>query len=585
MRNSIFILTVVILATGIFSCSKDFLKKPLGSDTNVDSIFSTRQKAEAAIAKAYAQSLASGIQNLTDWDNNRDYGLRGGLLGEISGEVNATKFNWEDTWIMQRSGMTADDGSGLALSDDGFNFNYKAIRHDYLVIENIDKVGDMPDNEKQQVKGEMMALIAYRYEEMFKRYGGVPIVDKSLSIGDTIKIPRASLQETLDHIVDLCNQAVSVLPDKYPDQWNGRITKGVAMAIKAEALIYAARPLFNSGTPYMSLGADNNLISFGNADPSRWQQAADAAKAVVDWAEQNGYHIIDTGHPLDDYGTAVATPGNAEVLLAYKDESNGGRSNSQYDPHTQGGGANGMSYYQLLQYSKADGSEQTWPGTDDHPYEEYAEKIVQMEPRYLESAMGAGIDAWNNPNSTYWGTSTLSGSSNWDGRGGTEACGRRVKFWYHAGNRSWFEYPIYRLAEFYLDLAEAYNELGHPDQSLQYLNVIRDRAGVPKITETDPGKLRKIIQREWAIEFYLEGHRLFDAKHWKLDDLDNGIVGGAKKSFVFQYKNGQYGYVPSDYISYSVQVVYTGFWAPNQYLDPFPASEVAKDYLVQNPGY
>lgn len=576
---------VMTALAGFSSCSKDFLKKPLGSDTNVDSIFSTSQKAESAIAQAYAQSLASGI-TIVDWDNNRTYGLRSGTMDEISGESNATKFNWEDDWIMQRSGMTADDGSGIPLSDDGFNFNYTAIRHDYLVMENIDRVKDMSADEKQQVKAEMMTLIAYRYEEMFKRYGGVPIVSKSLSVEDTIKIPRATLQQTLDFIVSLCDQAAPSLPDKYPDQWVGRVTKGIALAIKAEALMYAARPLFNSASPYMNLGASNNLICFGNVDQARWQKAADAAKAVIDWALANSYTIINTGHPLDDYGTAVATPGNAEVLLAYKNESGSyGGNGDYYDPHYQSGGANSMSYYQLLQYYKADGTEQTWPGSEQHPYAEYADKIQEMEPRYKASAMGAGIDAWNNPNSTYWSSTTVSNGSNWDGRGGTEACGRRVKFWYHAGTRSWFEFPIYRLAEFYLDLAEADNELGQADQSLQYLNVIRKRAGLPDVTETDQAKLRKIIQREWAVEFYLENHRLFDVKHWKLADIGNGIIGGPKKSFIYTYTNGQYGYVPADYVSYSVQVVYTGFWSPNQYLDPFPASEVAKGYLIQNPGY
>jgi hypothetical protein len=179
----------------------------------------------------------------------------------------------------------------------------------------------------------------------------------------------------------------------------------------------------------------------------------------------------------------------------------------------------------------------------------------------------------------------VSNGSTWEGRGGTEGCGRRVKFWYHAGTRNWFEFPIYRLAEFYLDAAEAYNELGNASKALQYLNVIRDRAGLPSIEETNQVKLRQLIQREWAVEFYEENHRLFDVKHWKLSDIDKGIIGGEKKGFVFTYVNGQYGLVASDYLTYSTQVMYTGFWNPNQYLEPFPIAEVNKGYLIQNPGY
>jgi hypothetical protein len=568
----------VILFSG---CVKDFLEKPIGSNLTVDSVFSTKQKSLSAITRSYSMSLASGIR-IADWDGAREYGMTAGTLSHLSGEVNSVKFSWEDAWQIQRSGMTANDGNGAAITDDGFGFNFKSIRQNNLVIENIDLVSDMSTQEKNQVKAEMKVLNAYRYEEMFKRYGGVPVVTHSLSVVDSINIPRSSLQATLDHIIKLCDEAATALPNDYPREMKGRITRGVALAVKAEALMFAARPLFNSATPYLDLGANNNLICFGKADQALWQKAADASKDVIDWAQTNGCQIINTGNPLQDYGTAVATPGNVEVLLAYKYQS---PFLMTYNPHSQDGGANGMSFTQLQQYRKADGNEQTWAGTTPAPYSEYAAKMQAMEPRYKASAVAAGIDAWNNPNSAYWKSDVLSTSSTWNGIGGTEACGRRAKFWYLADTRNWFEFPLYRLSEFYLNMAEAYNELGQVAQSRQYLNVIRSRAGLPVETENDPSKLRKIIQREWAVEFYEENHRLFDVKHWKLSDIGNGIIGGPKKSFIFSYKNGEFGLVAGDYIDYSTQVVYTGFWNTNQFLNPFPANEVNKGYLVQNPGY
>jgi hypothetical protein len=585
MKISRYIAITFVFVIGLSACKKGFLEKPQGSDTNVNSIFSTKQKAVAAIAQAYSMSLAAGIAGIVDYDGNRIYGLSSGSLSHISGEVNDVKYNWEDGWIIQRSGMTADDGSGKARSDDGFNFNFRAIRQNNLVRENIDKVSDMAEIEKEQVKAEMKTLTAYRYEEMFKRYGGVPIVTKSLTVEDSIKIRRSSLQTTLNHIVTLCDEAAAVLPDNYPATFRGRATKGVALAIKAEALLFAARPLFNAASPYLNFGANNNLICFGNEDQQRWQKAADAAKAVVDWSLANGYQIINTGSPLDDYGTAVATPSNMEVLLAYKNQTGPGGNGNYYSPQGQSGGANGMSFGQLTQYYKMDGSNQSWTGTTARPYAEYATRMQEMEPRYKASAMAAGMDAWNNPNDQYWSSSTVSNASTWEGRGGTEACGRRVKFWYRAGNRPWFEFPIYRLAEFYLDLAEANNELGQPAKALESLNVIRKRAGLPNITETNQSDLRKIIQREWAVEFYEEGHRLYDVKHWKLPDIGNGIIGGTKKSFVFTYANGSYGLVAADYKTYSTQDLYNGFWNSSQYLTPFPTTEINKGYLIQNPGY
>lgn len=587
-KISFLLLIITYLILSFPSCTDDFLEKPLGTDLTVDSIFSSEQKALSAIAQAYSYSLASGIAVL-GWDDNRNYGLTSGTLSHLSGEVNSVKFNWEDGWLIQRSGMTADDGGEkkLARSDDGFLMNYKAIRQCYLVIENIDKAVDMSQESKEAVKAEMKTLIAYRYQEMFKRYGGVPIVTSTLTIEDDLNIPRATLQELLEHVVALCDEVQdSPLPDVYPDRFKGRVTKGVALAVKAEIYMFAARPLFNSSTPYMNLGESNNLISFGAYNEDLWQKAVDASKAVLTWAEQNGYGLIKTGKPLDDYGMAVATPSNREVLLAYKNQTSGGGA-GYYRPHGESGGANSMSFNMLKQYYKEDGTEQTWPTVSAGvtAFSDFTTRINEMEARYKASAMAAGIDAWNNPNDEYWACRIVADGSTWEGRTNNEGCGRRVKFWYKAGRRAWFEFPVYRLAEFYLNLAEAYNELNDNSNSLLYLNEIRDRAGLPDITETNQAELRKLIQREWAIEFYEEGHRLYDVKHWKHEDIGNGIIGGEKLGFVYTYISGGMGYYATDYVSYSLQARYTGFWADNQYLSPFPKSEINKGYLVQNPGY
>lgn len=582
MKSLFYIFLIVTFSLHFFSCANEdyFLEKRLGSDITVDSIFATKQKSLSAIAQAYAMSLQSGIT--LRYDNDRISGLKAGTLSHLSGEVNAVKFSWEDAWKIQRSGMTANEGDGKPLSSDGFIFNYQAIRQCYLVIENIDKVADLSDTEKNAIKAEMLTLIAYRYQEMLKRYGGVPIVEGLLTVESELMIPRSSVRATLDHIIKLCDRAVVALPDSYNRTDKGRVTKGIPMCIKAEALMFAARPLFNSATPYMSLGANNHFISLGSEDPSLWQSAVEANLEVINWATSNGYAVINTGDPFKDYGTAVATPNNNEVLLAFKSQ----QPIDAYNPHVQAGGANAMSYLQLTHYYKTDGTDQTWAGEEWKAYNEFVQKANELEARYKVSAAIAGQQAWNNPTSHRWSSEVLSNASTWEGRGGTEGAGRRVKFFYMADTRDWFEFPLYRLAEFYLNLAEAYNELGNSTKSHEYLNVIRKRAGLPDITETNKETLRKIIQREWAVEFYEENHRYFDVKHWKLDDLGNGIIGGEKKGVVFQYVAGQdAGWNPWDYVSYAVKTVYTGYWDPSQHLEPFPIGEVNKGYIVQNPGY
>lgn len=572
------ILISIIFILSITSCQDEFLQKPLGSDLNVDSVFNKKDKAISAISQAYSYCLATGIP-VCGWVGQNS-GQNHGTLDDLCGDM-LNMSNWENAYWIIRQGMAASWGN-----EDNYDFHWIAIRQAYLVIENIDKVEDYSETEKSQIKLEMKALIAFQYLEMFKRYGGVPIVKGTLKPSDNVRIPRANLQETLDYILQLCEEAKD-LPNSYPENMKGRITSGVVLAIKARALIFAARPLFNSDTPYLNLGSDNNLISFGANDPTRWQAAADANKAVVDWALANGYSIINTGSPLDDYGNATSTPNNSEVLLAYNFQISASDPNNKYgfwthyNLHYWDVNTNFVSYEMLTKYYKADGTNQTWPDATAQPFSEYVSKMQAMEPRLKASIYAFTIDAWNNPNDPFWSAATIYTTNTKI----SSACALPTKFWYKAGTRSWMNYPLFRLAEFYLNMAEAYNEVGNSDLALQNLSVIRNRAGLPNISETNKDALRIIIQREWAIEFFREGHRFFDVKHWKLKDLDNGVIGGSHKYFTFTFSNLNSHVVASDFKDYRTVVAFTGYWNANQYLNPFPLTEVNKDYLVQNPGY
>ena len=105
----------------------------------------------------------------------------------------------------------------------------------------------------------------------------------------------------------------------------GRLTRGAVLAIKARALMFAARPLFNSSKPYLDNGEHNDLICFGNENVSRWNDVITPMR-LCSITGSNGYELITGGaglgqpnpNALKDYGTATSTPSNNEVLLAYK---------------------------------------------------------------------------------------------------------------------------------------------------------------------------------------------------------------------------------------------------------------------------
>lgn len=587
---------------GFFACQDEFLEKPETSgNVNLDEVYSSTKNAEAVLFNAYRGTLIHG------WPGG--WGGWHGTLGSISGE-RGRGYNWHATYAIVESGLRPTEVSGAPAGADHFFDTWGTIRGAFLVKENIDKVPDMSDEMKGYIKAEATALVAYRYMGMFYRYGGVPIVRKSFLPDDDMNVPRASLQETLDYVLELCDEAIAGLPDSWPAHYYGRFTKGAAMAIKARTLMFAARPLFNSSTPHLDFGENNNLICFGNQDNNRWNQAIQANEAVLSWANANGYKLINTGgagvgqpnpNSVDDYGTATSTPANKEVMLAYKINQPGtGLSihyNASYYNTVQGWEMDqvGLVTNYLEHYYLKDGTDPVWPKIGDPaplPASHWINNVENMESRFRLDYMVPGFNSLNNPGDPGWtigvGWWRWVGNYTWENnfpnaaRSGAGS-GTPSKFFYKAGSRPWFEPPLFRMAETYLNLAEAYNEAGNSTKALEYLNAVHNRAGLPSITETDQAKLRRLIWREKAVEFAGENHRYFDVKHWKHPDIDKGIIGGQFRELQFQI-SGEPNFRES-LVAFWDANTYVGYWHPKMYLEPFPQSEVNKGIIVQNPGY
>ena len=118
-----------------------------------------------------------------------------------------------------------------------------------------------------------------------------------------------------------------------------------------------------------------------------------------------------------------------------------------------------------------------------------------------------------------------------------------------------------------MSLAECYNEIGDATNAQKYLNIIRNRAGLPSVTETDQAKLRELIVRERALEFFEENQRYYDVKHWKHPDIGTKILGGPMTEISFLTTDG--ANTMAALISYWDAYSYTGYWHPKWFLEPF----------------
>lgn len=108
---------------------------------------------------------------------------------------------------------------------------------------------------------------------------------------------------------------------------------------------------------------------------------------------------------------------------------------------------------------------------------------------------------------------------------------------YYSKQSGWDMTCEYRLAEVYLDYAEACAELGEFNEALKYVNKIRSRAGVGQygLSAGDNGKdirglekvrlpaydketILKAIYRERILELAYENKHYFDVRRWSVAD-------------------------------------------------------------------
>ena len=616
MKKTQLISLLFVAVMGVSSCDL-FLEMPeVTGSVYLEDVFSNRKDTEGMLWRAYHRGLREGLPE--GWAINH------GTLASLSGEI-TRGYSWHAGYNLVVNGPTTVlDASGqFQGAPANFNENWEVIRACWLIINNIDKCEELSDEMKEYMKGEAYGLIAYRYMGMFQRWGGVPIVRKANEMTEDINFPRATAQETLDYTLELIQEAEQRLPDTWydiepgcGDKWEGRLTKGVALAMRARVLTFASRPLFNAERPYtqefgIPYGEDENLIWLGGYDEQRYRDAIAAHLALIQWGAAHGKHLIFTAgegnrndfeQAIDDYGRGVSQLNGPETILAFKVESD----QQVYNNMTEG--YNWSAYVDAGErslrgvltnfvrlYRDRDGGELDWPvvGEDaPRPISDFADNIDRIEARFrvdicVPGKFGRSNDGDARWNEGIWYMGSLTSDENIAASMSRATEGRSIgvptKFYYKAGARRWLEFPLFRLAENYLHLADAYNEIGETANALRYLNIIRNRAGLPSVEETDKAKLRELIVREKALEFFEENQRYYDVKHWKHPDIGTKILGGPMTEISFYTTDGLN--TMDALISYWDAYSYTGYWHPKWFLEPFRQDEVNKGIIVQNPGY
>lgn len=151
------------------------------------------------------------------------------------------------------------------------------IRNCNDAIEGIQGSSGISDEEKKPLLGQALFFRAYTYFNMVKLYGGVPIIDHVQSpVGskaNSLVVPRQTTKDCIEFICKDLDQAAEYLPAKWANDGAdfGRVTSGLAQALKGWVLLFYASPLFNR-----------------DDDGNRWAAAYEANKKALELLQQGG---------------------------------------------------------------------------------------------------------------------------------------------------------------------------------------------------------------------------------------------------------------------------------------------------------
>lgn len=174
---------------------------------------------------------------------------------------------------------------------------YIAIRDCNIFLENIHIPRDIDESERVRWTAEVKFLKAYYHFFLMELYGPIVLIKEDLPLSaspEEVKVYREPVDECVDYIVSLLDEAIPNLPLALPDPSaeQGRISQCIALAVKAKVLTWAASPLFNGNQDYAGWvdKRGKQLIS-QTYDPKKWERAATAIKEAIDAAHGAGYRL------------------------------------------------------------------------------------------------------------------------------------------------------------------------------------------------------------------------------------------------------------------------------------------------------
>lgn len=565
MKKVLLYSTLILMSFVTISCDDDFL------NTSPTSLTDEAIWKDPNLAEAYIINLYTGIR-LTDKEASQGEryigfgrGFHWAMYASITDE--AVYSNDDQTYLVQRGQLSP---SNYGWTSTVWGRSYRGIREANLALQKIVET-PVSDARRELLVAEIRFIRAFRYFDLLKGFGGVPIIgDRVSQLTDDFSdfYDRKSVEETVDYIVQELDAVIAALPSDPGSEWErGRATSPAAMALKSRVLLYAASPLFT-----------NDVNS-----TAKWQDAADAAKDVMDL---NKFNLVTdlSADPSENYRLLFVSSPTAEDIFfrEYTSTSPSMAMERMNAPNGYGGWGGNCPMQNLVDDYEMDNG---LPITDVASGYDDQDPYVNRDPRFYATVLHNGAEYRGRQVETFLpgGKDSPDGNEPWN----TSPTGYYLrKFlkesisledWNNMGTSTW---RYFRYAEILLNYAEAQNEAVGPDQSVyDAVNEVRARAGMPDLPGgLTQGQMRDRIRNERRVELAYEEHRYFDVRRWKIAEIEeNEDAGGISIT-----KNGD------GTLTFAPKVALGGkTFSTQHYWFPIPIEEInaSNGAIEQNPSY
>ncbi|KAB7726703.1 RagB/SusD family nutrient uptake outer membrane protein [Rudanella paleaurantiibacter] len=550
MKKYIVLLTVGVLSV-VAGCRKDPLDITPDGRLTLDGVFKDERLTEAYLNSAYEEiplyfyryQFFSFLAGTTDECQDSDDGNEGSNIAA----------NWATGSLTPSYNPLEQGGQGAGvLTNAGVNHYgrfWAGIRKANLFLENVPTATISNPVNRSRFTAEAKLLRAFYYLELVKQFGPMPIVEKPFTIStDFTTLTRPTFQDNINFIVKNCDEALASpdLPLRITENAErGRFTKAIAHAIKSQALLYNASPLWNS-----------------SGDAAKWKAAADASKQALTALTAGGQYALaaDYGNYFLNQTDISAAPADRETIFERPDNTDGTFTIiNSFAAKTGVFKAGSCPTQELVDgYDMQATGEPAITGYSD---EDHLKPIINATSGYSETDPYKGRDprfyatVWHNGaaygtiNGVPYTMETFVGGSSGLKRVPPNRQNTQTGYYLRkfidpklaSGTTANSRWKKYRLAEIYLNYAEAENEASGPTADVySAINTIRTRAKMPNLPNgLTKEQMRERIRRERRVELAIEEHRFWDVRRWKIlsqtDKLVTGMEITKKTDGTFSY--------------------------------------------------